>query len=44
MVHAVPFVFADHLLMSGQAFYWTVILVLIALVLTDFTVDKYILG
>ena len=30
--------------MSGQVFYWSTILVLIALVWTDFTLDKCILG
>ena len=30
--------------MSGQVFYWSTILVLFALVWTDFNVDKYIIG
>ena len=30
--------------MSGQAFYWSTILVLFTLVWTDFNVDKYIIG
>ena len=30
--------------MSGQAFYWSTILVLFALVWTDLNVDEYIIG
>ena len=42
-VHVVPF-YLPILPMSGQAFYWSTILVLFALVWTDFNVDEYIIG
>ena len=41
VVHVVPFLFTSF---AGQAFYWSTILVLFALVWTDFNVDEYIIG
>ena len=40
--HVVPF-YLLILPMYGQVFYWSTILILVALVWTDFTVDDYIL-
>ena len=42
-VHVVPFIFTDFANVQTD-FYWSTILVLFALVLTDFNVDECILG